>query len=178
MKLFSHLGICELAEMADCNNQQFIDVSRLVKLYGEQDVAKEWVWADPWEFEGKFTYYPAGTLTDPAANKEVRKRTLIELYAVVKDDPYVKRDKVLRDLFENADLPVPQEYVMTAAEIEQENQKQLAQQQAQMQQQQQVQQGQQSMDMLKMIFDLVAKFSNQKPSEESEEGGGKGGIPG
>jgi len=73
IKLYEVLGLSRLVYLMDCNNQQFIDRERLVRLYSDENVW-EWVMVRPGELVGEYDYRPAGANVDPAANREVRRQ--------------------------------------------------------------------------------------------------------
>ena len=103
--LFEALGIKRLAYLMDCNNQQFVDTPRLVRLFGVEG-PEAWREVRPEELVGEFDYRPAGANVDPAANKEVRRAQLNELMATVlkTQNPYVNIYELTKLWLESYDI--------------------------------------------------------------------------
>ncbi len=103
--LFEALGIKRLAYLMDCNNQQFVDTPRLVRLFGVEG-PEAWREVRPEELIGEFDYRPAGANVDPAANKEVRRAQLNELMATVlkTQNPYVNIYELTKLWLESYDI--------------------------------------------------------------------------
>lgn len=103
--LFETLGIKRLAYLMDCNNQQFIDSTRLIKLFGVEGPAA-WREVRPEELVGEYDYRPAGANVDPAANKEVRRQQLNQLMQTVlsSGNPYVDVYELTKVWLESYDI--------------------------------------------------------------------------
>lgn len=133
--LYQVLGLERLCYLMDLNNQQFVDSTRLVKLYGEND-AWEWYLAKPGELIGEHEYRPAGSNVDPAANREVRRQQLTEMLQAVHalNMPYFDRYKLARLWAESYDLRNVDSIMVPEQEYRQAQMLQQAMQQAQIQQ--------------------------------------------
>jgi hypothetical protein len=79
------------------------------------------------DIKGDFAVSATGATSLVA--KEVRAKTLAELKAVTKDDPYVKQGEMTRELFRTSDMD-PERFVYSDDEFE-ERQRALAEAQAQ-----------------------------------------------
>lgn len=103
--LFEVVGIKRLAYLLDCNNQQFVDEPRLVKLFGMEG-PQAWRMVGPDEIVGEFDYRPAGANIDPAANKEVRRQQLNELMGIVLQtgNPYIEKYELTKMWLESYDI--------------------------------------------------------------------------
>jgi len=104
--LFEALAINRLAYLMDCNNQQFIDDQRLIQVYGP--MGAEWKAIDPDHLIGEHNYRPAGSSVDPMANKELRRKQLNELFAIVSQQqvlsPYIDMYELIRLMLETYDI--------------------------------------------------------------------------
>lgn len=119
--LFEAMGFKRLAYLMDCNNQQFIDQERLVRLVGEEG-ADEWQVVKPWEIIGEFDYRPSGSSVDPAANKEVRRQQTMQAYEFASrtQNPYVNDYELTKMFFQSLDLRNPDKLLRTKEEVQQE----------------------------------------------------------
>lgn len=102
--LYEALCLKRLAYLMDCNNQQFIDQARLVRVYG--DLGVEWKRIEPWEIIGEHDYMPAGSSVDPMANKEIRRQQLNEVMQIVlkTQNPFVDMYELTRLWLESYDI--------------------------------------------------------------------------
>jgi hypothetical protein len=91
--LYEALCLKRLAYLMDCNNQQFIDQPRLVRMFGDAGI--EWRRIEPWEILGEHDYMPAASSVDPMANKEIRRQQLNEVMQIV-----LKTQNPFIDLYE------------------------------------------------------------------------------
>lgn len=132
--LFEAMGFKRMAHLMDCNNQQFIDTPRLVRLAG--GVGEEWRMIQPGEIIGEFDYRPAGASIDPAANKEIRRQQLGQLLtlAVQTQLPFINIYELTKMFVESFDIRTPEKVLRTPEEIQQEMMQQQMQQQAMEQQ--------------------------------------------
>lgn len=107
--LFDALGIKRLAYLMDCNNQQFIDGPRIIRLYGI-DNADLWQQITPDDIIGEYDYRPAGSSVDPSANKEVRRQQLLELLtlAIQTQNPYINQYELTKMVLETYDIRNPE----------------------------------------------------------------------
>lgn len=119
--LFEALGLKRLAYLIDCNNQQFIDTPRLVKLFGVDGPAA-WRLIEPSQLIGEWDYRPAGSSVDPAANKEVRRQQLNELIAVLfkTRNPYVDMYELTKMWLEAYDIRNVEKLLISPQEIAQQ----------------------------------------------------------
>lgn len=103
--LFETLGIKRMAYLMDCNNQQFIDQPRLVRLFGQED-PNAWQMIEPGQLVGEWDYRPSGSNIDPAANKEIRRNQLNQVMAVVlqTNNPYVDKYELTKMWLEAYDI--------------------------------------------------------------------------
>lgn len=127
----------------DQNSQQFFTQPRLVKLFDE-DQAMSWQMADPIDILGEWDYRPAGSATDPASNKEVRRQQLMQLaeYAIKTQSPYIKRQEIEKELVRSFDVRNPEKFIKSEEELQQEQMQQAMIQQQQQEQAVQAQQAQ------------------------------------
>lgn len=121
IQLYERLGLSRLAYLMDCNNQQFIDTPRLVRLYQDDD-AWEWRTVQPGELVGEHDYRPSGSNVDPAANREVRRQQLFQMIEMAArlQLPHVKLQELIREWFNTFDLRNPDKFLMTDEEIQQQ----------------------------------------------------------
>ena len=117
--LYETLCLKRLAYLMDCNNQQFIDQARLVRVYGP--LGMEWKRIEPWEVIGEHDYAPAGSSVDPMANKEIRRQQLNELLNIVSSRPeiaqYVKLPELIRMLFQSYDIRAVEKLLLSPEEL-------------------------------------------------------------
>lgn len=107
--LFEAVGIKRLARLMDMNNQQFIDMPRLVKVWPTDTDAQQaysWRIVEPSELIGEFDYRPSGSSADPAANKEVRRQQLTQVMQIVisTQNPFVDKYELTKAWLETFDL--------------------------------------------------------------------------
>lgn len=180
LKLWEAYGLKRLAMLMDCNNQQFLDAARLVRQNWQQETVDAWQIVEPWEIQGEWDYRPAGTATDPAANKEIKLQRLAEFLVNSQNDPYVKRGALLQKFVELADLSNnPSEFVKTDEEFQQEQAQQAQEQQMmieqqkvqRLQEQQATQQFQADQNQQKMIVDIAKQViaASMKGGEKQGE---------
>lgn len=95
-----------LAYLMDCNNQQFIDAPRVIRLYGAQGLT--WGTVTPEDVRGQKDYLPASAATEAAANKTLRRQQLTEVLAILGRAPallqWVNLPALLRLILENYDI--------------------------------------------------------------------------
>lgn len=143
--LFEAMGLTRLAKLMDMNNQQFIDDDRLIRLVGEEGI-EDWRLVGPDEIVGEFDYRPAGPSVDPAANKELRRNQLIQVYelAMRTQNPYFNIYELSKELLESFDLRNTDKLLNSKEEVEQEQMEAMLKQQVMQEQMaaQQAQQGQ------------------------------------
>ena len=141
--LYEDMGIKRLINLMDQNSQQFFTQPRLVKLFDE-DQAMSWQMADPIDILGEWDYRPAGSATDPASNKEVRRQQLMQLaeYAIKTQSPYIKRQEIEKELVRSFDVRNPEKFIKSEEELQQEQMQQAMIQQQQQEQAVQAQQAQ------------------------------------
>lgn len=171
--LFEALGFKRLAMLMDLNNQQFIDGTRLIRLVGEDGV-EEWRQINQWEIIGEFDYRPAGSNVDPAANKEVRRQQLLNLYQIQKaaPSPYIKEEELVKALIHSFDLRTPEKFLRTDEEVQAMQMQQLQQMMAmqqmaqarQMAQAQQIQQQEEQPQIPPPIQGQGVPHPEEKPS--------------
>jgi len=127
--LLESMGFKRIAYLMDCNNQQFIDTPRLVRLFGDEG---DWRLVQPGELIGEFDYRPAGANIDPAANKEIRREQLGRLMAMVMQtqNPYVDLYELTRMWVQSFDLRNPDKVLKSPEQIQQEQEQQMMQEQA------------------------------------------------
>lgn len=120
IRLYQTLGLDRLAYLMDCNNQQFIETPRLVRLYQDDD-AWEWKTIQPGELVGEHDYRPSGSATDPAANREVRRQQLFQMIemAVKFQLPIVKLEELIREWFATFDLRNVDKFLISEDELRQ-----------------------------------------------------------
>ena len=99
-------AIKRLAYLMDCNNQQFVDAPRLVKLFGPDD-AILWASVQPADLIGEFDYRPASQLVDPAVNRELLRQRLTEVLvqAYSLNNPWLDKYELTRAWADALDLP-------------------------------------------------------------------------
>ena len=102
--LIEELGVKRLLYLMDCNNQEFIDQSRLVKVFGVYE--QTWNLIRPGQLIGEYDYRPSGLSTDPAVNKELRRQQLSEMMAFVMQAqvPYADKYELFREWINAFDL--------------------------------------------------------------------------
>jgi len=102
--LLEELGIKRLLYLMDCNNQEFINQARLVKVFGVHQ--QTWNLVRPGQLIGEYDYRPSGLSTDPAVNKELRRQQLSEMMAFVlkAQIPYADRYELFREWINSFDL--------------------------------------------------------------------------
>ena len=166
MTLFEDMGIKRLINLMDLNNQQFYTKPRLVKIFDEEQ-AMSWQQADPTDIIGEWDYRPAGSATDPASNKEIRRQQLMQLaeYAAKTQSPYIKRMEIEKELVRSFDLRNPEKFVKTEEELQQEQLQQMMAVQQQQEQQAQAEQVQAE----RQFGQEIAK----KIIDQSMQGGGE-----
>lgn len=98
-------AIVRMAYLADCNNQQFIDTGRVVRMFGE-DGTRAWQWIEPHQIVGEYDYRPTGTASDPAANKEIRRQQLTEMMQVARatQNPFIDYYELTKMWLESFDV--------------------------------------------------------------------------
>lgn len=103
--IFETLGLKRMAYLMDCNNQQFIDAPRVVRLFGVEG-PEAWRRVEPDELIGEWDYRPSGSAVDPAANKEIRRQQLNELMNIVlrTQNPYVDKYELTKLWLEAYDV--------------------------------------------------------------------------
>jgi hypothetical protein len=126
-----------------------------------------WQQADPTDIIGEWDYRPAGSATDPASNKEIRRQQLMQLaeYAAKTQSPYIKRMEIEKELVRSFDLRNPEKFVKTEEELQQEQMQQMMAEQQQQEQQAQAEQVQAERE----FGQEVAK----KIIDQSMQGGGE-----
>ncbi len=102
--LFEELGVKRLCLLMDCNNQQFITEERMIALGPEEST--QWRLITPGELIGEWDYSPAGTSTDPAANKEMRREQLSQMisWLIQSGNPFVDYYELTKAWMESHDL--------------------------------------------------------------------------
>jgi hypothetical protein len=102
--LYEALCLKRMAYLMDCNNQQFLDTSRVVRVFGPMGV--EWMTVHPWEIIGEHDYLPAGSSVEPIANKEVRRQQLNEVMQIIlqTQNPYVDLYELTKMWLESYDI--------------------------------------------------------------------------
>lgn len=176
LKLWEWLGMKRMAMLMDCNNQQFIDTARLVRLNWKEETIDSWQFVEPWEIQGEWDYRPSGTATDPASNRELKTNRLAEILLKSQNDPDIKRRALWRKFLEMSDVTsTPDEFVKTddeaAREIQMQQQAQMEQQQMQIQQEQSKQQFQADQNMVKIIADVVKQVLASQAKGGDNQGG-------
>ena len=121
IKLFEMFGIKRTAYLMDCNNQQFINTSRLAKRFGVEGPAA-WMEVQPSDIIGEYEYRPSGTQTDPVANKEARRNQLLQLQTVMQNNPYINQDELTKMLVESFDIRNPEKILKSKEQLQQEQQ--------------------------------------------------------
>ncbi len=136
IKVFNYSGIKRLAHLMDMNNQQFIDGQRLVRIYPEE--ADKWRKINPGMLIGEHDYRPAGTNTDPSANKSIRREQLSHMmqFLMQAQIPFVDYHALVKEWLESFDVENSQKFIIPEEEWQRQQM-----QQAQMQQAQQGPQG-------------------------------------
>lgn len=117
--LYEEMGIDRMLMLMDKNNQQYFEDSRLVETIGP-DNARQFIEVGFEDLYGSWHYSPASKTVDPTANKEVRREQLTNIYQLVKDNPMVKTDKLLQEIFNSLDLKDAQTFIKTMDEMQQE----------------------------------------------------------
>lgn len=132
--LFEATGLSRLVNLMDMNNQQFIDMERPIKLYGQDD-ANQWAVVQPGELIGEWDYSPSAANVDPAANKEVRREQLSQVlaFAVQSNDPHFKRAEIYKAWLQAFDFKNPERFLYTDEEVMAMQQAVIAQMQRQQQ---------------------------------------------
>mgnify|MGYP001226706700 CR=1 FL=1 len=125
-------AIKRLAYLMDCNNQQFIDTGRLVRMFGE-DGTMAWRWVEPEQLVGEYDYRPTGMATDPAASKEIRRRQLTEMMQVARamQIPFIDYYELTKMWLESFDVRAVQRLLLDRNVVFQTMAEMAAQQQAQ-----------------------------------------------
>ncbi|MEW6045002.1 MAG: hypothetical protein AB1609_00735 [Bacillota bacterium] len=102
--LYEALCLKRLAYLMDCNNQQFIDEARVVRMFGPAGV--EWRRVEPWELAGERDYAPAGSSVDTMANREARRAQLNEVMSIIlkTGNPYVDVYELTKLWLESYDI--------------------------------------------------------------------------
>jgi Bacteriophage head to tail connecting protein. len=116
--LFDALGLRRMAYLMDCNNQQFIDTPRLVRLFGAQG-PHEWRMVGPEEIIGEYDYRPAGANVDPAANKELRRQQLTQAlaFAIQTNNPFIKKYELTREWLSSFDFRNVDKFLYSEGEV-------------------------------------------------------------
>lgn len=109
--LFESMGLKRLAYLMDCNNQQFVDEPRLIRMPGEEGV-DAWREASPGSIVGEFDYRPAGSSVDPAANKELRRQQMLQLAPIIRDNPMVDQYEFTKMLLQSFDIKSPEKLMV------------------------------------------------------------------
>jgi len=125
-------AIKRLAYLMDCNNQQFIDTGRLVRMFGE-DGTMAWRWVEPDQLVGEYDYRPTGMATDPAASKEIRRQQLTEMMQVARamQIPFIDYYELTKMWLESFDVRAVQRLLLDRNVVFQTMAEMSAQQQAQ-----------------------------------------------
>lgn len=113
--MFEAVGLKRLAYLMDCNNQQFIDDKRLVRLSGSDD--NEWREVGPGDLIGEWDYRPAGSSVDPAANPEIRRQQLMELRERMKDSPHIDHYELDRMILQSYGLKNVEKIMLPKQEL-------------------------------------------------------------
>ncbi|MFA5383986.1 MAG: hypothetical protein WC364_04880 [Eubacteriales bacterium] len=100
--LYEALCLKRMAYLMDCNNQQFIDRSRLVQVFGPAGL--QWQQVDPGDILGEHDYAPAGSSVDPMANKELRRQQLNQVMQLAGKNPYVDMYELTRLWLQSYDI--------------------------------------------------------------------------
>src|SRR5690606_28388568 len=124
-------AIKRLAYLMDCNNQQFIDTGRLVRMFGE-DGTMAWRWVEPDRLVGEYEYRPTGMATGPAASKEIRRRQLTEMMQVARamQIPFIDYYELTKMWLESFDVRAVQRLLLDRNVVFQTMAEMSAQQQA------------------------------------------------
>ena len=104
--IFDSMGLKRLALLLDLNNQQFLESSRMARRYGVEG-PNAWLHVQPQDVCGfNYEYRASGTGTDPAANKELRRNQLLQLYEIFAKNPppYVNMAELIKMLIESFDV--------------------------------------------------------------------------
>lgn len=119
--LYETMGVKRLVHLMDCNNQQFIDAPRLVRMFGDSGSAPEWKRVEPGHLIGEFDYRPAGANVDPAANKETRRQQLTQVMQVVLQtkNPFVNPYELTKAWLESFDLRNVEKLLVSPQELAQ-----------------------------------------------------------
>lgn len=114
--LFEAMGLKRLAYLMDCNNQQFIDKERMVRLPNAEGI-DAWQLVRPGQLVGEFDYRPAGSSVDPAANKDMRRQQLMQLQEAVRDNPYVDQYELTKMIVQSFDIKNVEKIMVAKPEI-------------------------------------------------------------
>lgn len=101
-------------------NQQFIDDLRMLPLF-EQDET-EWPIISPEDIQGEFHLIPAGSNVEPMSNKEAYKQRIVELFGVMRQDPFymqfpAKRRNLMKLVYEAFDISETDDLLPTDQEL-------------------------------------------------------------
>jgi hypothetical protein len=107
--LYEAMGLRPLAYQMDKNNQQFMSDTRIVKLFGKEG-ADQWREVLPDDIMGEWDYRPAGSNTDPSANKEMRRQQLLQLYSIAKDNAFIDFGMLTKELLQTFDFRNPAKF--------------------------------------------------------------------
>jgi hypothetical protein len=104
--LFNAMGIKRLAFLLEQNNQQFFSGTKMAKRYGV-DGPQAWLKVQPADVCGyNYEFRGTGGGADPAANKELRRNQLLQLYELLAKTPsqYVDMSELTKLLIESFDV--------------------------------------------------------------------------
>ncbi len=171
IKLISATGLKRLAMLGDLNNQQFMEKSRLVKVFDDEGVMS-WAQADLEEVLGEHDYAPTAN-NDPSVNKELKRAQTLQAVEVMSKIPTLaqiqKWDAIGREIWRLFDVADPARFQMTEQEIMQ--QQMMAQIQGLIQQLMAGQQQQAQMEQEAARADEQMAFEREKEENRKAEAG-------
>lgn len=100
--LIEDMGLRSLGYWLATLNMQFVDKPYTVRLLGDGGVDFTELTND--DINGDFDVIPLGSAVDPVVNKSARLNSLIQLYQVFKDNPYVNPVEFTKRILEAADI--------------------------------------------------------------------------
>jgi len=109
---FAMQGLAELAQHFIQLNQQFIEEPQVIRIVGEEE-GIHFHSISPQDIAGFFDMQPAATGVDPLANKELMQQQAMQLYSMMREDPYVNPALLVKLALKHFDLVEnPEEFIV------------------------------------------------------------------
>jgi len=109
---FAMQGLAELAQHFIQLNQQFIEDEQVIRIVGEEG-SPHFASISPHDIAGFFDMQPAATGVDPLANKELLQQQAMQLYSMMREDPYVNPALLVKLALKHFDLVEnPEEFIV------------------------------------------------------------------